>query len=100
MYSGYTKTQIVRHLTEEGQSIEEKIAQAIANNEPIEATAGLMYTPCKEGVLPQTDVRTDKQEIAIDACTKFDKSERAKGMDARLKEAIEKKENKNETKNE
>ena len=51
----------------EGESIESKVRRITVNNEPIKDGAPVMYTERKDGVIPSTDVRTDRWEIAIDA---------------------------------
>ena len=51
----------------EGESIEEKVAKLIENNEPITDGAPIIYTEKKDGVLPQYDIRTDKWDIAQSA---------------------------------
>ena len=38
----------------EGESIEEKVAKLIENNEPITDGAPIIYTEKKDGVLPQS----------------------------------------------
>lgn len=77
-YLGKQATQIVRHVTEIGQSIEEMIRQSIETKAPIEATAPMIYTEKAKGVQPEHDIRTDRQELALDATDKFSKSMRAK----------------------
>lgn len=77
-YIPYQKTRIVRVPTEEGQSIEQQIRLAVANNEPIDATAPMIYTEKSKGVQPEYDIRTDRWEMAQDATDKFTASERAK----------------------
>lgn len=51
----------------EGQSIEEKMRKALANNEPIDSVAPMIYTKRSDGALPQYDHRTDRFEIAMQA---------------------------------
>lgn len=53
----------------EGQSLEEKVYQAVNSNAPIEAVAPMVYTERKEGVRPDTNIRTDRFEIAQEAMT-------------------------------
>lgn len=68
-------TQITRHCDNFGKSIEEELRQAQASKTPISSTTDVTYTPLKEGVMPQYDIRTDRQELAIDATDKFAKSD-------------------------
>lgn len=64
--------------TEQGESIEEMLRRIIANNEPVPANVKMIYTERKEGVNPDYDIRTDRQNIALDANDKFTASERMK----------------------
>lgn len=66
----------------EGESIEEKVAKLIENNEPITDGAPIIYTEKKDGVLPQYDIRTDKWEIAQSAMDLANASKiaKSKGM--------------------
>ena len=63
----YTPTFIGSVEPFEGESIEQKVAKLIENNEPITDGAPIIYTEKKDGVLPQYDIRTDKWEIAQSA---------------------------------
>lgn len=71
----WAKSQITRKADQYGKSIEEEIRLAVSSKQPIETAAPEIYTPLKDGVLPQYDIRTDRQEIALDALDKFSKSE-------------------------
>ena len=62
----------------EGVSIETKIKKVLANNEPIDAGAPLIFTERKDGVLPEYNVRTDKMDIAAEAMDKWAKSKIAR----------------------
>lgn len=72
------KSMIERTSDQDGQSIEEEIRQMVANNTPIDAKAPMIWTEEKDGVLPQYDMRTDRQELALDAIEKVQKSQIAK----------------------
>ena len=63
-----------------GLSIEETIRRAIATNQPLDAKAPLIFTPASEGVVPAYNVRTDRQDLALDANDKFQGSESMKGF--------------------
>lgn len=65
-----------------GESIEEKIRKARAEKAPIESIAPMVYTAKKDGVLPQYDIRTDRQEIALDAVDHYHASEAFKSAEA------------------
>lgn len=84
-------TQLENTPTDEGQSIEEMVRKATANNEPIENSAPMVYTEKAKGVLPETDIRTDRFDAAIDATDKFAATEEAKekGMEAENNESKE-----------
>lgn len=57
-----------------GQSIERYVEQAETSKQPIEATSPQLFTERKEGVKPETNIRTDRWEIAQDAMDKVAKS--------------------------
>lgn len=63
-----------------GLSIEETIRQAIATNQPLEAKAPLIFTAASEGVVPAYNVRTDRQDLALNANDKFQGSDAMKGF--------------------
>lgn len=52
-----------------GESLEEKVFKAVNTNAPIEAVAPMVYSERKDGVLPETNIRTDRFEIAQEAMT-------------------------------
>ena len=68
--------------TFEGESIEEKVAKLIENNEPVTDGAPIIYTEKKDGVLPQYNIRTDKWDIAQSAMDLANASKiaKSKGM--------------------
>ena len=70
--------QIETDVAREGRSIEEIMRNAIANKEPIKATANLTYNDRKDGVLPQHDIRTDRWEIAQEQTSKTHAAEALK----------------------
>lgn len=51
----------------EGETIEVKCAKIIQTNEPISEGVPLIFTEKKDGVRPETNIRTDRWEIANDA---------------------------------
>ena len=75
----YKAGQITRECDTIGKSLEEELREATASKKPIEMTTELIFTNQKDGVLPQYDVRTDKQEIAIDIANKHEASEAMRG---------------------
>lgn len=73
-YNGTKTSQIKRICTEEGESLEEMIRRQQQTKEAIDDSAPMIYTPKKDGVIPEYDPRTDRQETAIDALDKFHKT--------------------------
>lgn len=78
-----------------GESIEQKIRRLVNNKEPIGEETGLIYTERKDGVRPEYDIRTDRNEIALDAMTAVSKTFRYKrnekhGIGEEAKEGMEK----------
>ena len=67
--------------TQEGETIETKVARIIQNKEPITDGAPIIFTEKKDGVLPAYNIRTDRFDIALDAMDKIGKS-RAKKENA------------------
>lgn len=92
-----TKTSIDINDTQEGETIEMKIERIVDNKEPITDGAPVIYTERKDGVKPEYDIRTDKQEIAIEATNYIAKSKIAKRQEI-IKEMHEKQKG-NEEKN-
>ena len=80
----FTKSTINRRPTDTGLSIEDTIRRAIASNQPLEGNAPMIYTPASEGVKPEHDIRTDKQNLALDAMDKYQASETMKGFIGRV----------------
>ena len=78
---GCVKTQITRPATDLGESIEEMVRRCTASNEPIEASAPMIYTEEKDGVQPQYDIRTDRFDLALDAIDKYQASQAAKSKE-------------------
>lgn len=74
-----TKTSIkITGATTEGETIEQKLRRILTNKEPIKDGAPIIYTDRKDGVQPQYDIRTDRQELAIEAKDYSSKSQLAK----------------------
>lgn len=76
------KSLIEREPIESGESIEEMIRRCTESNEPIEASAPMIYTEEKDGVLAQHDIRADRFDIALDAIDKYNASITAKTENA------------------
>lgn len=82
----YQKTQLKRICTEQGESIEEMIRRLSANKEPIPQNVPPIYTPMKDGVIGDYDIRHDRFDTAYDATDKFSASETAKGAEQAIVE--------------
>lgn len=62
-----TKTRLKVNKSFLGETIEEKMRRILNNKEPIADGAPTLYTERKDGVNPETDIRTDKFEVAVEA---------------------------------
>ena len=51
----------------QGESLEDKVRRTMTANAPIEAISPMVYTERKDGVKPETNIRTDKWDIAQQA---------------------------------
>lgn len=51
----------------EGTALEDKVRRVIESGEPVEAVSPMVYTERKDGVRPDTNIRTDKWEVAQEA---------------------------------
>lgn len=66
------KTQLrTKDYTTDAMSLEEKVRSLLETNSPIDSISPMYYTERKDGVKPETDIRTDRFEIALDACDKI-----------------------------
>ena len=61
-----------------GESIEETMRRAVCNGEPIESSMPMIYTDKKDGVRQDTDIRTDRWDVANEGADKITKTNRAK----------------------
>ena len=68
-----TKTSIKVNDSYEGETIEQKVQRILSNKEPIKDRAPSVYTERKEGVRPDTNIRTDRFELAVEATDKISK---------------------------
>lgn len=62
----------------EGQSVERYVEQAEVSKQPIEGGAPEIFTPRKDGVRPEYNVRTDRFELAQNAMDKVAATYQAK----------------------
>lgn len=65
----------------EANSIEEEMRIAESTKIPIKATSPDIFTARKDGVLAETNIRTDRFEIAMNAMDKVSKSFVAKRLE-------------------
>jgi hypothetical protein len=75
----------------EGESIEMKVARILDNKEPIEESGSqLIYSNSRnEGVLPETDIRTDRFDVAVEAMDIASKARKAQREDKEAKKIAE-----------
>lgn len=60
----------------DAETIEYKIQRLVKNKEPLDGGTALTYTERKDGVLAETNIRTDKFEIAAEAMDKYSRHKR------------------------
>lgn len=78
-----TRTNIVRNKSYEGKPIERMISDRLSGD-PIEVGGkALMYTLREDGVLPETNIRTDKWDIAQSAIDARERSTYTRGQAAK-----------------
>jgi len=54
-----------------GDTIENKVKRWLTTGEKIDADTPMLYFKRSEGVRPETDIRTDRFDVALDATTKI-----------------------------
>lgn len=64
--------------TLEGETMEEKVRRIMNNKEPITDGAPILHIPRNEGVRPDTNIRTDRFELAVDMTDKITSDKLAK----------------------
>lgn len=79
------KTNLYVNDSTEGERIEDKIERVLNNGEPIEDTAPIIYQPRSEGVRPEFNIRTDRQDLAAEAGDKVTASKLAQRDQYQLK---------------
>lgn len=84
-----SRTSIRSNDNYEGETIEQKVERIMNNNDEPSDGAQPIFTERKEGVLPGTNIRTDRWEVALEAQDKMNRTHEAKREENR-KEAIEK----------
>lgn len=71
----FTKTQLKVNNGRQGETLEAKVFRALNNGENLEGGGEIIYTAKRDGILPQYNIRTDKQDIAVDAMDKIAKGQ-------------------------
>lgn len=66
-YGKAIKTSITHNKGYKGDPIEVKIRRLLANKEEAMKEVQTMYTERKDGVIPSTDIRTDRWDLAVEA---------------------------------
>jgi len=75
----FKKSSLTVYEAVEGETIESKIERKVNNGEPMnEQGVGLLYTERSKGVLPETNIRTDRFIVAVEATEKIAASYQAK----------------------
>lgn len=65
----------------EGESLESKVRRVTSSGEPIEAISPMLYTERKEGVRADTNIRTDKWDVALNAMDSIAQGRRQKRLE-------------------
>lgn len=73
-----TKVKHNKKLLFEGTTIEQTVDKLVKVGQSPETTETLIYSQRKDGVLPDTDIRTDRFEIASNALGEITKANLAK----------------------
>lgn len=75
----------------EGESLETKVRRTVKSGAPIEAISPMVYTERKEGVRKDTNIRTDKWDIAMaamDTIAQGIRTKRAERMGANVDKPV------------
>lgn len=83
------KTQLYRRCDEQAESIEEMIRRLSANKEAIPQNVPPIYTPMKDGIIADYDIRADRFDAAYEACDKLAASDIAKGAEKGIEIEVE-----------
>jgi len=61
------KTSLRGLISREGETIERKLERMMKNGADMGETGEMIFTERNDGVIPETDIRSDRHEIAVDA---------------------------------
>lgn len=89
----YRRTSIQTKELDQGIHLERAIERKINNQEPIGSEVATMYPEKKLGVLPSTNIKTDRFEVALDGVDTVQKSYQARS-ESKPKMEVVKDENK------
>ena len=64
-----------------GETIEQRVEKMVYNNEPIADGSPLIYTDRRKGVIPETNIRTDRFDIALENMDKVHTDKLAKRVE-------------------
>jgi len=70
-YKVVATNKIISTQTFDGIPLEDKIRKWLQNGDTIEADCPMLYLNKSDGVKPETDIRTDRFDIAIDTTTNY-----------------------------
>lgn len=70
----YSTSKLKVNKSTEGEPLEHKIERVVNSKEPIKDGAPQIFTERKDGVKPETNIRTDRFEVALEATTKVKRS--------------------------
>lgn len=80
-------TLIERNTTYEGKSIEQELASQLSTGDIVLGGSEILYTWKKDGVLPETNIRTDRMERMMMANDKIERTLLNKKMEQQKKKA-------------
>lgn len=72
------KTRVTGRTPYEGESLEVKINRMLEDNEPITEISETYYGSREDGVIPSTNIRSDRWDAAVDAMDAANRSKVAK----------------------
>lgn len=76
-----TTTDLNVNKSTQGETMEQKVRRILNNKEPIKDVLPVIYTPRKDGVRPEMNIRTDRFEVATEAMDMVTKDKLAKRED-------------------
>lgn len=77
----FKSTSINRNTGVQGKTIEEEMHKLLVTGEAPEGEKPKIYTPRENGVVQSTNIKTDRFDVALNACDKIQKSFEARRLD-------------------